>query len=364
MEEIRIIKETLRYVQYFQNLPMVVYLDDKVVTQAEELGITSDIRKLHGIGIKLLLVHNVSDLEIRKWFSLKGILQKIEKSIKLENIKEILKAGKIPIICCSKIADENVSQEEIAVNLAISIQAIKLIFLTHLDGVFNEEKKLIHQMTVKEAQKLLTKPGLVTGSMRKKVEAGIMACKKGIPRVHILSGLREGALLKEIFSCEGIGTMIYTRTPYQVIRPAKLIEIAQIMEILREAGFSLPIIFDEIAEKVKDFLVFTVDEQIHGCVLIIDHPPYSAIELAYLATSSTYRNTNVLQRLLVEAIKNAEKKKRKYIFLDKEKNPIQLGIYPWFLKLGFKKKEFLKTPTGKTLARIKGIWVKELKGSS
>jgi len=209
-------------------------------------------------------------------------------------------------------------------------------------------------MSTEYANELLNTSGVITGEMRKKIEAAIMACAQGVDRVHIISGFREGALLREIFSCEGLGTMIYSRIPYQEIRKAEFTDVLSIAEILRESIIKISPEFSEIDAEIENFVVFTVDGHVHGCVKLKEHKNILALEAAYLTVSQAYENSNATEKLLHYAINCAKKKKFNKVFLELSKNTIWIGIYPWLSKSGFIKSKIneLGYPKNKSNQKI------------
>ena len=120
----------------------------------------------------------------------------------------------IPVIAPVGVDDEgqslNINADIVAAELAATMHAKKLILLTDVVGVMKDpkdEKTLISQLTVEEAQKLI-QDGVIKKGMIPKVEACIKAVQSGVERSHILNGNTPHALLLEILTESGIGTML------------------------------------------------------------------------------------------------------------------------------------------------------------
>lgn len=332
MNEIRTIREALHYVDQYQGSKVVIKLGEAIVRQPETLlEVIKDIHLLRAVGMEVFIAHSQGELVEDKLF------------------------GDIPILTFRKTKDTSVD-ERIA-NLAIDLKAAKLVYVTEHDGVF-AEGKLIRQAPLKQAQNLLEVPGLVTGGMREKLQASIIACEGGVPRIHIISGFREGALLKEILSCEGLGTMIYKGPSYQRIRRAKEEELLEIIRVLHEQKFAVPVAIKDITENLERILVFAVDREIHGCVITTEYKTTSAVEASYLSVSSSYEGSDALQRLLYKVTKDARRREFRYVFLDIAKNLSTLGIYPWFLELGFRKYNRKEFPWQQNEIQAIKAWVK------
>ncbi len=123
-------------------------------------------------------------------------------------------AGYIPVISSVAIGANgesyNVNADTVAGELASSLGASKLIMMTDVDGIyqdFSDKDSLITEMTAKDARQLIT-DGHVDRGMIPKVEACVTAVAGGVERAHIIDGRRPHALLIEIFTHEGVGTMI------------------------------------------------------------------------------------------------------------------------------------------------------------
>lgn len=332
MREMRATREAIHYVAEYKNSKIVIKLGEAIVRQPEALlEVITDINLLQAVGIEVFIAHSQGELTDDRLF------------------------GDIPVLTFEKT--ENTSPDTLIAELAISLKAKKLVYVTERDGVFSEDK-LIRQATLQQTQKLLEVSGLITGGMRDKLGAAIIACKGGVPRVHIISGFRESALLKELLSCDGIGTMIYRRASYQRIRKAKDSDILEIAKVLGEQNLATSIAVEDITKNLEKILVFTVDGEIHGCAITTEYEATSAVEVSYLSVSSSYEDSDALRKLLNKVTKNARKREIRYVFLDTAKNSATLGIYPWFLGLGFKKYNRNRFPwSGKEVQATKA-WVK------
>ncbi len=105
----------------------------------------------------------------------------------------------------------NVNADYAASAIAGALRAEKLVFLTDIEGVLrdvNDPKSIISNMTITEAQKLIEE-GVICGGMIPKVDCCVEGVRKGVKTVHILDGRIEHSLLLEVFTDQGIGTMIH-----------------------------------------------------------------------------------------------------------------------------------------------------------
>jgi acetylglutamate kinase len=104
----------------------------------------------------------------------------------------------------------NINADSVAGDLARALAAEKLVLFTDVDGVLDESGRLISELTAEQVTDLIQR-GVVKGGMIPKVEACVRALAT-VPRVHILDGRGERALIEELLTDQGIGTML-VRTP-------------------------------------------------------------------------------------------------------------------------------------------------------
>jgi acetylglutamate kinase len=142
-----------------------------------------------------------------------GLVGDVE-SVNPSAVMDILDAGRIPVV--STVAPDldvegqvlNVNADSAASALAVALKAEKLVVLTDVEGVYAswpDKSSLLSLLSVSEAADLMTR---VQSGMLPKLEACTRAVAKGVPQAHIIDGRQPHSLLLEIFTSEGIGTMI------------------------------------------------------------------------------------------------------------------------------------------------------------
>ena len=184
-----------------------------------------------------------------------------------------------------------VNSDGVAVAVADALKAIKLIFITTQDGlIYNGQ--LIRQMLVAELEKLLQQNSAgFAPEILSKAQHAAAACKAGIPRVHIINGRVDEGLLAEVFSNDGIGTLIYANE-YQQIRPAKKKDIRAIQLLTKAAVES-----DELVKRTRasiekslgDYYLFEIDKNPVACVALHVYPEQKKGELACLYVNPVAR---------------------------------------------------------------------------
>ncbi len=160
------------------------------------------------IKVKKLLVYDSSNPKRLIDLGQVGEIKKINPVF----IKNSIKNDIIPVISSIGLGDKdkkkyNINADVVAGKLAVAIKAEKLILLTNTKGVLNKEKKLITGLKSKQIEKLI-KNESIAGGMLPKINSALYAAKNNVNSVHIIDGRVEHALLLEILTDQGIGTLI------------------------------------------------------------------------------------------------------------------------------------------------------------
>lgn len=196
-----------------------------------------------------------------------------------------------------------VNSDGVALEVSEALRAAKLMFITTSNGV-RGSGTLQAQFSVAEGEDYLKKNrSSLDKELASKLRHGVRACKNGVSRVHIIDGRQDAALLSEIFSNEGIGTMIYANE-YEAIRRARKKDIGAIMSLIRESVEMkqlMPRTRDEVAARINDFYVFEIDRNILGCVGLHDYRTSgkdSIAELECLFVSEAHENQGIGSKLM------------------------------------------------------------------
>jgi amino-acid N-acetyltransferase len=125
----------------------------------------------------------------------------------------------------------NLTVEEVATQVAVRMNAQKLVFLMETDGVRNGRRQLLSDLSTREAEALLKKPNKLAPDVRLFLPAAIRACDNGVKRAHLISRHQDGALLLEFFTRDGVGTML-AATALAHIRSATIDDVGGIISII------------------------------------------------------------------------------------------------------------------------------------
>lgn len=223
----------------------------------------------------------------------------------------------------------NLTLEEVATEAAIALKAEKLIFLLDHGDTVDDKGRRLNQLTVVEAQKVLKK--LPEGDMALYLPCAVKACKAGVHRAHLVSADVDGALLSELFTLEGVGTMV-TALPVEILRPATIEDVGgllQLLEPLEEAGVLVRRSRELLEQEVDRFFVAEMDGRIIGCAALYPFAGERAGEMACLAVHPDFRDSGRGEALLkaVEAAAKAAKLKRLFVLTTRTAH--------WFIERGF-----------------------------
>ncbi len=198
------------------------------------------------------------------------------------------------------------NSDAVAVEVALALQAVKLIYLNLAGGVRipgpdGGEGELLRQLTIEEAEAILKRHRTAMPPERtSKLEQAVRAARGGVPRVHIIDGRVEEGLLAEVFSNEGIGTLVHANE-YQAIRRAHRKDARKILELIQagvESDELLRRSRAEIERQADDFFVFEVDRNTVACAALHLYPQDKKAELACVCVDSRYENQGIGAKLM------------------------------------------------------------------
>lgn len=235
----------------------------------------------------------------------------------------------------------NLSYEALAAEMAVRLNAEKLVFFGSESGLKNQSGCLIQQLTVKQALNYVgaadepvndvTEQLALDSSQVNQLLAAAHACQAGVRRVHLLSYAHDGALLEELFTRDGHGTMV-SIDEFDQIRPARLEDTNGILNLIRpleEQGFLVRRSRELLETELDYFLVEVRDNAIIACVGLYPFPKDNACELSCFAVDPDYRKMGRGDRLLEAVTKKAIMKNFSKLFV------LTTKTEQWFKERGF-----------------------------
>jgi amino-acid N-acetyltransferase len=194
----------------------------------------------------------------------------------------------------------NLSAEDVATATAIALKADKLIFLTEEPGLRDGRRRPISQMTAEQARTWLNRRRGPPSETAQHLTSAIHACRHGVDRVHLVERAVDGALLLELYTRDGVGTLITGET-YERLRRATIDDVGGILELIQplEAdGVLVRRSREQLELEIDRFSVIERDGVVLGCSAFYPFPEESVGELACLAIHPQYRTANRGDRLL------------------------------------------------------------------
>lgn len=237
----------------------------------------------------------------------------------------------------------NLTVEEVATAAAQALNAEKLIFLTDTPGVVDEDGDTISEMSDREAQEWLKKKSEKPEDIALYLPCAVRACQSSVKRVHLITRHIDGALLQELFTREGIGTLV-SRDTGDLVRAAQPEDVPGLLAIiqpLEEDGVLVKRSRVLLESEIDRFSVLVYDNQIIGCVALYPFEDDTAGELACLAIRPEYRNEGRGETLLKYVEERARKLGLRRLFL------LSTRTGQWFAERGFEEASLTRLPKRK-----------------
>lgn len=358
----------LQYVPQFRGRTFVLAIDGAVIDSENFANILLDIAVLHSLNVKLAIVHGaglqIGELAARRGlaprafdgtgptdaetlevsidavsrltsrlmqdFSAVGLraatanavtaqpagivggtdLQftgKIDR-VDAEGLASFIGEGMLPLVpplgYDGKGGTLRINSDAAACAVAEALGASKILFLTAVGTSGLPDR----QLSVAEASAHSGQPGELSQRLSSMLGFAAQACSAGVDRAHILAGGQDEALLAELFSNEGVGTMVY-RDDYRQIRPAVLEDAAEIVSLIRGAVKSEELVARsrrDVVDRIADYHVLELDGNVVGTVAV--HDLGDDAEMACLFIKRSHENAGHGRRLAGYAEKIASER--------------------------------------------------------
>ncbi len=236
---------------------------------------------------------------------------------------------------------------------ALEQRANKIALLCTADALFSWRGKL-NSLSVDEADALV-KEGQIEGDAKEAMEFAVQACRSGIPRVHFFNARRRNALLEELFTARGAGTMVYSGELYKNFRPARQDDVLKMAQVLRvcQPEFRKEGGLNYLREHLVQFRVFTVDDELYGCIRM--KASGDTLVLEKVACNPRFGEVNVIEELLKGALREGVDGGFARAVIPVSELPPLMGLLPSFADLGFVKNKSMELSSGKQKAWVKNF---------
>ncbi|WP_457575351.1 amino-acid N-acetyltransferase [Desulfomarina sp.] len=258
------------------------------------------------------------------------------RSVDTEAILDIVQGGGLPLLSPLgySVTGEvfNLSFADVGISVAAAIQADKILIFNDDGPIHDKKNSLYRQLTIEQCRTFLRdQQDHAPASSYFSLRACLAACRRGVPRAHIISSMEDGTLLKELFTRDGNGTMVYG-DHYESIRAAEANDVVGIMNLispLEKKGILVKRSRELLENEIDYFTVMEKDNMIIGCAALYPIDNAAAGELACVAVLKEYQKDGRAKQLLDHIEKKAKQHGMKQIFA------LTTRTAHWFLEQGF-----------------------------
>lgn len=294
-------------------------LDGRGVTDADtlQLALTAANRVTHEI------LEGLSRTDLRAAYGNAivahpaGILQGVDQQftgrverVDTDFLHSLMRHDVVPVLPPLGLDGEGhtyrLNSDAVAFEVARALKAVKLVYLTTEEGVRIADGpggpvKLVRQLSVEDADGILkTRRAALSPGIASKVEFAVRAAREGVPRVHIIDGRVDEGLLAEVFSNEGIGTLVHANE-YQSIRRARKGDVRSLLRLMEGSMRSEELVRRsrvEVERQIDDYFVFEVDRNAVACAALHPYPAENKVELASVCVDPKFENKGIGAKLI------------------------------------------------------------------
>lgn len=217
------------------------------------------------------------------------------RRIEVDAIRQQMDAGNVVLLSPlgSSPTGElfNLNAEDVASTAAIALGADKMIVLGDGIRIEDSEQRLLRELSPQEAGRLLGEERFTDSAVERQLTAAYHAASNGVARAHLLDASEDGALLKELFTRDGCGTMV-TRETYETLRGARIDDVGGILELLEpleQNGVLVRRSRELLENEIQRFAIIERDGMVIACAALYPFPDDKTGELACVAVHPGYR---------------------------------------------------------------------------
>ncbi len=281
------VREVLHYIPQFRGKVFFVLIEAGLLPEPAVAETLLDLAVLEDLGVKLVLGVLGGDLQDLYDWTLEceimsaRVSRPVTDPEAVREAKEILARGQSAVIDASATGPLDPRVVDFAKGLGVA----KIIAL--LEEAILIDGAPAHAIRAAEAGSLTGRTNAAGAAL---LAAAAEACGRGIPRVHVLNGRQQGVLVDELFSNEGVGTMVHADS-YRMIRDLREEDIPELLGMIGRSVRRTKLVartYEEIQSKIGDFRVMTIDDNVVGCVALHEYPEERCAEVACLYVKQTH----------------------------------------------------------------------------
>jgi amino-acid N-acetyltransferase len=350
------------YIHAYRGETFVVALAGEAIAAGKLNAFVQDLSILHAMGIKLVLVHGFRP-QLNEQLAAKGHSsrfshgQRITDAIALDCAQEAagqlrfeieaafsqglpntpMANAAVRVVSGNFLTARPVTMEDVATSIAIALQADKLMFVAEAPGVrenpADPESPVDTELAVADAEKLLAVQGNAAqpSDTTRYLQHCMKACRAGVERSHIIPFAVDGAVLMEVYTHDGIGTMVVDEK-LESLREATADDVASIVRLIEpfeQDGTLVKRDRTEIERDIDNYTVIEHDGVIFGCAALYPYPEAKTAEMAALTISPQVQAQGDGERILRRVEQRAKAMGLTSLFV------LTTRTMHWFIKRGF-----------------------------
>ena len=275
------VREVLQYIPQFRSKVFLVLIEAGILPEPALAESLLDLAVLEDIGVKLVLGVLGGDLkDLHDWtleceIMAARVPHPITDPAAISATRDILGRGQSAVVDASAVGP--LDPEVVAYARGIGVS--KIIAL--LEEAILVDGAPVHALRAADAAACASRTDARGAAL---LHAAAAACGAGVPRVHVLNGRTQGALVNELFSNEGVGTMVHADS-YRIIRPLRDEDIPELLGMIGRSVRRSKLVertYEDIHSRLADFHVMTIDDNVVGCVALHGYTGEACAEVACL----------------------------------------------------------------------------------
>ncbi len=275
------VREVLQYIPQFRGKIFFVLIEAGLLPEPAVAETLLDLAVLEDLGVKLVLGVLGGDLkDLYDWtleceIMAARVSRPITDPLAVREVLEILGRGQSAVIDASATGPLDIP----VVDFAKGIGVAKIITL--LEEAILIDGAPAHAIRAADAEALASRTDVAGAAL---LRAAAAACNRGVPRVHVLNGRQQGVLVDELFSNEGVGTMVHADS-YRLIRKLREEDIPELLGMIGRSVRRTKLVertYEDIQSRIADFYVMAIDDNVVGCVALHEYPDEHCAEVACL----------------------------------------------------------------------------------
>lgn len=291
------VREVLQYIPQFKGKVFLVLIDAGLLPEPAIAETLLDLGVLEDLGVKLVLgvlggdLKDLFDWTLECEICAARVSRPISDPEAVQEAQGILARGQSAVVDASQVSP----LDGVVVDFAKQIGVSKIIAL--LEEAILVDGAPAHAIRAADVEMLAERTDAAgVGLLR----AAALACQQGIPRVHVLNGRRHGVLVDELFSNEGVGTMVHADS-YRMIRALREEDIPELLGMIGRSVRQTKLVertYEDIQSRLEDFHVMTIDDHVVGCVAVHPYLAEDCAEVACLYVKQTHEGHGYGQELV------------------------------------------------------------------